>query len=358
MGSSEIMRGVVMWFAILVGLLPPAVADAEVQELYQLESRLELMAASKDSLLLQRAQVVEAADSLALRIDSLKGAGEPAPALEEALRYSLVLEQRLVTIDRLFEALMVEEEEHRNRLRLVYDWEIGNLIQRLAKSPDRGLLQQLVIYQEARESLGDGLERGRLGFGEGMTISADDSPEEIGQKVDLMDDIATRLERERGQNAERLTRLEEEHRLRSQVSVFATEIRLFDEHLPEARVIVRVERTTKVMGGNRSRTEGLESDGDFAADMASPSFAPAEDIGNADSGPADEGLFDLEQVLVAQTELSRQPVTLGEIAADDLALEIRKLKARQTEIRQLESVARKRAEAFRARLLELLQGNP
>ena len=70
-------------------------------------------------------------------------------------------------------------------------------------------------------------------------------------------------------------------------------------------------RTTKVMGGDRPRTEGLKGDGDFAADMASPSLAPAEDVGIVDSGPADEGLFALEQVLVAQTELSRPPVTLS-----------------------------------------------
>ena len=351
MESSDKMSRMVPTLLIAAAMFSFAEAGADVQEVHRLESRLKELTAAKDSLLLRRALVVEAADSLAVRIDSMKAENAPTERLQRALRSSLVLEQKLVSIDGRFEALMADEEVHRERLRLAYDWEIGALIQQLARAPDRGLLQQLVIYQEARESLGDRIEAGRLRFGEGMTISSDDGPEEIGQKVDLMEDIAERLVREGRQNAERLVRLEEEQRLRSQVSIFATEIRLFDEHLPEGRVLIRVERS--VEEGVRSRV-----DGDFAGD-APPSFAgEMEDISAATQGPIEGGGAEVgEQVLVAQTELSRQPMTLGDIGADDLALEIQKLKARQMEVRQLEAVARERAESFRAHLRELLEGD-
>ena len=348
MGLSEKKLGM-MRRLIVAGLLPLAAADADVQEVHRLESRLKELGTVKDSLLMQRTQVVKAADSLAVRIDSMKAEDVPTESLQRALRFSLVLEQKLIGIDSRFEALMAEEDLHRDRLRLAYDWEIGALIQQLARAPDRGLLQQLVIYQQAREGLGDGLENGRMRFGDGMKISIDDSPDEIGQKVDLMEDIAARLAREGHQNAERLVRLKEEHRLRSQVSVFATEIRLFDEHLPEGRVLVRVERSAGLV-------ERAKSESDFAGDAPLPPFAETENLAGDDG--AIGGGVDVAGVLVAQSEVSRQPVTLGEIAADDLALEIQKLKARQMEVRQLEAVARERADAFRAHLRELLEGNP
>jgi hypothetical protein len=332
MVSSDKKLGMITLF-LVAGLLSCAVADADVQEVRQLEVRLVDLAARKDSLLMQRSRVVEAAEFLAVRIDSMKAEDIPPESLQQALRFSLVLEQKLVDLDGRFEALMAAEVVHRDRLRLAYDWEIGALIQQLARAPDRGLLQQLVIYQEAREGLGDGLESGQMRFGDGMTISTDDSPDEISQKVDLMEDVAARMVREGQQNADRLSRLKEEHRLRSQVRVFATEIRLFDEHLPEGRVLVRVERSVGTI-------ERGKSDGDFAG------------IDEAVDGPVEVG-----EVLVAQSELSRQQMTLGDVAAGNLALEIQKLKARQAEIRQLEAVARERAETFRAHLRELLEGS-
>jgi hypothetical protein len=291
---------------------------------------------------------MRSADGLSARIDSFKAEGMDPEKLQEALRAALVLEQRLVEFDQTLETLKIEEEGLRERLRLAYDWEIGVLIQQLAQAPDKGLLRQLVIYQEAREALGD-KPSSRLRYGENMAISPDDSPDEIKQKAELMEDIAARLQAEAAETGERLVRLEEEHRLRSRVRIFTTEIRLFDEHLPEGRVLVRVERevNTKV------RTQD---------DLAE--FEPGIDASNAAFSKErksfeERGSFPpTEKVLVPYQELAREEsISMDELAAGDIVLEIRKLKARQQEIHQLEAVVRERARAFRAHLLELLEGN-
>ena len=90
------------------------------------------------------------------------------------------------------------EDSLTDRLRLEYDWEIGVLIQQLQDRSDGGLLTQLMVYQEARKSLGMAASRAVLRYDEGMDIEGDDGPEEIRQKLELMDDLAQRLEREKG----------------------------------------------------------------------------------------------------------------------------------------------------------------
>ncbi len=333
---------------LLSGLPASRPARADVGEIHALEAELKQLGLVQDSLEVARAELMRSADGLSARIDSFKAEGMDPEKLQEALRAALVLEQRLVEFDQTLETLKIEEEGLRERLRLAYDWEIGVLIQQLAQAPDKGLLRQLVIYQEAREALGD-KPSSRLRYGENMAISPDDSPDEIKQKAELMEDIAARLQAEAAETGERLVRLEEEHRLRSRVRIFTTEIRLFDEHLPEGRVLVRVERevNTKV------RTQD---------DLAE--FEPGIDASNAAFSKErksfeERGSFPpTEKVLVPYQELAREEsISMDELAAGDIVLEIRKLKARQQEIHQLEAVVRERARAFRAHLLELLEGN-
>ena len=328
------------------GLNPAA---AEVRQIHALETARKQLLAVKDSLEAERTRVMESADVLSARIDSFKAGKIDTPNFRDALRSSVTLEQRLMEIDRQLEALHADQNLSRDHLRLAYDWEIGALIQQLAQTPDQGLLQQLVIYQQARETLGDEVDRRSLRFGDNMDIGAEDGPDEIGQKVDLMEDIADRLQAESTENADRLSRLEEEHRLRSRVRFFATEIQLFDEHLPEGRVLVRVERSNV-----KSTDEVLSGGEDASLEPGADAPFESNDVFSADEGGS--RVSGSQEVLIAQNELSREPLSVGYLVAEDIALEIRKLKVRQQEIRQLESVARERAAAFRARLRELLEG--
>ncbi len=280
----------------------------------------------------QRDAVVGAANRLSARIDSLKASETDPESLHEELRASLVLVQRIVDIDNQLDTLQRQQDDVREKLRLAYDWEIGQLIQRIEAQPDEGLLAQLMVYQQERETLGTrpSAAEEELRYGGDMAINPGDGPDEIRQKMELMEDIAVRLRAEARATSKKLSRLEEEHRLRSRVSVFVDEIRLFDEHLSPGRVLVHGR------DGSVSDRQGGES-----RPIDSPELSGSTGVGVVRG--------------------SRQVDRGGEIrrfdsGSSDIMLEIHKLRARQQEIRELEAVARDRAASFRAYLNEMLEG--
>lgn len=275
----------------------------------------------------QRSQVVRKADQLSAQIDSLKlGAGD-GEELQQALRSSLALVQTLVEIDQRLDSLTSAQDEVRDQLRLAYDWEIGQLIQRLGKEgPDRELVLRLMVFQDAREALGEEMDPGRLRYAEDLSINPEDGPDEIAQKIELMEDMAGRLRSEAETTAAELGRLEEERRLRNQVRIFTSQISLFDEHLPERQVV---------------------QEGATALELAPGASIKASEDGRQPA-PAEAGS--------RHSASASQRLSLERFSADDLRLEIYKLKAHQREIRQMESVLLERIQSFRLRMGESLEG--
>lgn len=329
-------------------------AGADAREIGALRAEQRELASRQDSLEQQRRNVVRDAGNLSTRIDSLKSEKSNPEELHEALRSSLALVQRIVDVDRRMEALKVRQDSIRGRLRLEYDWEIGMLIQKISQQPDRGLLGQLVIYQKEREALGNEPVGSGLQYGEEMAISPDDSPDEIRQKMELMEDIAARLRTEARKTAEQLHRLEEENRLRTRVRVFTSEIRLFDEHLPEGRVLVRASGPVVSGNGGASALEEARGQEGFEPIRGAPPT-----LGDALEGSAIEAAAGAEPAaLLLQRETAREGdiAPLGGGMGDEVALEIHKLKAHQQEIRQLEAVVRERAATFREFLNKMLEG--
>jgi len=327
------------------------------QDIGVLRTEQKRLEAIQDSLDEQRQTVVAEADELSSKIDGLKAEGSDPEELYEALRSSLVLVQRMVDIDRNVEGLKGQQDSLKEQLRLAYDWEIGMLIQKLSRQPDRGLLTQLMFYQEEREALGVGVVGTGLRYGEEMAIDPEDGPEEIRQKMELMEDIAIRLQTEAAETSEQLQRLEEEHRLRTRVRVFSSELSLFDEHLPEGRVLVRSQVIIE------EKAEGpMLGDNGFEAAPSSPGIEEGilEDMrGSEDGSGAGSGaIFPVGQVLLEQREPDREGrvLSVDGVSVDDVTLEIHKLKAHQQEIHQLEGVVRERAAAFRQHLQKMLEG--
>lgn len=277
--------------------LPVQVAGAAA-DLGELKDQYRALVAQRDSLEDQRLLVAAEAEVLSTHVDSLKLDEADAEELQESLRSSLGLVQRMVEIDRRLAAVDARQDSLQERLRLGYDWEIGVLIQKLSTQPDKGLLTQLMVYQDAREQLGAVIYGSSLRYGEQMKIGVDDGPDEIQQKLELMDDISSRLQDELDASAGVLLRLEEEYRLRSRMGNAGGET--------QGRIIARGEQQR---GQVRFRGGGNEQG--------------------------------------AESKLS---------AVDEVVLEIHKLKARQQEVRQLQAVVQDRAMAFRLYLRSLLEG--
>ena len=303
-------------------------AAADQAEIGALKIDAERMFALRGALERERAELRLRADSLSARIDSLKATGSSSDLLGDALRSSLVLEQGLMALGRRLEGLHARQRQIRQQLRTAYDWEIGVLIRQLSQTPDRGLLQQLIIYQEAREALGDDVVAS-LRHAEQLDVTSDDGPDEIRQKAGLMEDMAERINSEAQSVARRLRRLQEEFRLQARVQTFTNQMNLFDEDLPEGRIL-------------------LTADGVAAAEGAEVSL----DASNGRGEPVENAAV-VTRREVAFGDRAIPPV---DISADDLQLEIRKLKARQQELRQLEALARDRARTFRTYLDQLLTG--
>lgn len=286
---------------LVLGLAMPGSVRGDAAGLGDLKAQYRALESQRDSLAGKRLRVAAEAEELSARIDSLKLSAANSAALQEALRSSLGLVQRMVEIDWQLVALEARQDSLAARLCLAYDWEIGVLIQKLAEQPDRGLSAQLTLYQEAREQLGAGVHSANLHYSEQMEIEVDDGPDEIQQKQELLEDLADHLKAEWNANAALMSRLEAEYRLCAR----AEQARAKAQR-PEERVLVSGEQPRE----------------------------PVRFLGR------DESLaeFDLESSLA------------------EVALKIHKLKARQQEILQLQAVVKDRVEAFRLYLRSMLEG--
>ncbi|MEW6755348.1 MAG: hypothetical protein AB1505_30860 [Candidatus Latescibacterota bacterium] len=335
--SRTTQRGLAVLLLASAGLAGPARPDTA--EITRLSAQRRELASVRDSLAQARSEVAREAEGLSVRIDRLKGEDSDPGQLHEALRASMVLVQRLVAIDGELETLQGRQEEVLERLRVAYDWEIGVLIQQLSQRPDRQLLARLAAYQEQREALGNEPLASGLRYGQDMTIQPEDGPAEIRQKMELMEDMASRLAAEARKTAVMLQRLEEERRLRTRVRLFAGQMALFDEHVPEGRVLVST-------GGGARQQETLgPADAEVARNTDGP-LPPADLVGS----PGAE--------LLSERRLDRAgglAVAVGP-SSEEVALELRKLRTHQQEILHLEAVVRERVEAFRRYLDKMLEG--
>lgn len=290
------------WILLAEGRVYGDAADLGV-----LQEQYRALDSQRDSLEVQRLIVAAEAETLSTRVDSLKLDEENAEELQQSLRSSLGLVRRMVDVDRRLVALDARQDSLEERLRLGYDWEIGVLIQKLSAQADKGLLTQLMVYQEAREQLGAKIYSASWRYGEQMLIAVDDGPDEIQQKLELMEDIDHRLGVEKVSAAELLLRLEEEFRLRTR------------------------------MGGDK--VEGQGTDGSVGKTLV---FARGDQRGG-------QVRFRAVSSLGGESDLAGTTVA-------EVVLEIQKLKTRQQEVRQLQAVVHERAKAFRLYLRNMLEG--
>jgi hypothetical protein len=324
----------------LVGMPGPGLAQ-ETGDIAGIDKKHRQLGHMLEELARQRGELAAGADSLASKIDSLKVEAPESTDLHDALRASMVLVQQLTAIDQRSEALALRREELLDQLRLAYDWRIGQLFQRLEQESSPQLLQRLAQMQRAREALGERIAAGQLRYGDEMAIGQDDGPEQIRFKIDLMEDMATRLATESDRLQARQRRLEEERRLRTRMNAFTGQLSLFDEHLPQGRVLRRGDAETGAItaGYDESRSAGM--------DVAEASFAPGADAPE----PAAEAI-------ISQSRLDRSAggASGREFGPANLLYEMGQLKARRLEIRQLETVLTERITVFRNHLQKLKDG--
>jgi len=333
-----------LFFNSLVWSLSFSAAAESLDSLQTEHTRLEEV---RDSLLTQRAILAVRLDTLANQIYRLKRAdtGGVAETLQQALRQTLELADRIERVDRAFEVVRTALSHLRQTLRAHYDREIGVAIAALEQEPDADRAGRLRALQRARGALEEGGMEIRLAEAQMLVVREDDGPDEIRQKADLMEDMATQTRVKTDAVVQRIKRLEEERRLRVRMAILRGELDFFDEAVLEGRSL--------------SPGQAVEGTGGVLLDEAGPAPENALPDAVTAAGVTDEqsGSDATETVFVVGREIGvPYAQTSPEVlSSDDLVSEIARLKGLQKALTTREQTLKQRAEAFRKHLQRMLE---
>lgn len=342
-----------LFFHSLVWSLSFSASAESLDSLQTEHTRLEEV---RDSLLTQRAVLATRLDTLANQIYRLKRAdtGGVAETLQQALRQTLELADRIERVDMAFEVVRTALSHLRQKLRAHYDREIGAAIAALEQGPDADRAGRLRALQRARGALEEGGMEIRLAEAQMLVVREDDGPDEIRQKADLMEDMAAQTRVKTDAVMRRIKRLEEERRLRIRMATLRGELDFFDEAVLEGRSL--------------SSGQAVEGTGGVLLDEAGPASENALPDAMAAAGDTDERSgSDATEIVESGSTPERGFVVGREIGvpyaqippevltSDDLVSEIARLKGLQKALTTREQALKQRAEAFRKHLQRMLE---
>ena len=338
---------VMPWFVMVpfVGLAGMGnVWGAVPERLVVLQDSLGLLYQQRESLRDQQVVLQTKADSLAKEVNVLKqkhAGGAASGPLAHVLRQSLDL---TVTLEALYRREMIVGQSIvsvRSSLRDVCDAEIDRLIGALQDQPDSNIVIQLQALRFMRTALDAPTEERVLPQ---VTVDADDTPDDIRLKTELMSDVALQLQNQKADTDRQLKRLVEEQRLRGRVMSFTNEFGLFDEALPQGRSVV-AQPTSAIS------SEQVERDPNSGfVGLVPPSLEDTKIEGSVPDG-----------ALATTVDVGRESTLdmLGRIegdTGDELAVEIRRLRQRQQALILQEKQVQERVARLQAYLKQLLEG--
>ncbi|MEC7842952.1 MAG: hypothetical protein VX911_08720 [Candidatus Latescibacterota bacterium] len=290
-------------------------ADAVVADLQALKSARRELTVRLDSLAPQRAAIEAELRTLSTVIDSLKRSTPESEQLNEVYLSLNAPMEKVSGIDSEMEKISARRDSVTDALRAAYDWEISTLFKSLSEEPDEGLLQQLIIFQDERRALGEHIVASRMRYAEDMVVNDADGPDQIRQKIQFLEGKKGLLQSEVRRVEARIKRLEAERRLAKGMSGLAEKM-------------WALERRHLFKGRSAFKTRARAGEMAPAVPAATTSQGAPQTRAKGDSGPI----------------------------SNYIALEIRKLYARQEELGQIVAVLEERVGTFRLHLRELLDG--
>ena len=290
-------------------------AAAAVADLQALKSARRELTVRLDSLAPQRAAIEAELRTLSTVIDSLKRSTPESEQLNEVYLSLNAPMEKVSGIDSEMEKISARRDSVTDALRAAYDWEISTLFKSLSEEPDEGLLQQLIIFQDERRALGEHIVASRMRYAEDMVVNDADGPDQIRQKIQFLEGKKGLLQSEVRRVEARIKRLEAERRLAKGMSGLAEKM-------------WALERRHLFKGRSAFKTRARAGEMAPAVPAATTSQGAPQTRAKGDSGPI----------------------------SNYIALEIRKLYARQEELGQIVAVLEERVGTFRLHLRELLDG--
>ena len=290
-------------------------ADAVVADLQALKSARRELTVRLASLAPQRAAIEAELCTLSTVIDSLKRSAPESEQLNEVYLSLTAPMEKVSGIDSEMEKISARRDSVTDALRAAYDWEISTLFKSLSEEPDGGLLQQLIIFQDERRALGEQVVASRMRYAEDMVVNDAAGPDQIRQKIQFLEGKKGLLQSEVRRVEARIKRLEAERRLAKGMSGLAEKM-------------WALERRHLFKGRSAFKTRARAGEMAPAVPAATTSQGAPQTRAKGDSGPI----------------------------SNYIALEIRKLYARQEELGQIVAVLEERVGTFRLHLRELLDG--
>lgn len=306
---------------VTVGFTSSLPIHSQILDLDSLKSVQRGLQVAKRDLMELKSHQERLADSLSKAItmhEEQSASGE----LDETLIRLTANCRALDALSQQREEIESKEDSLRPGLRAAYDWEISRLVAELGVQADEGLWLQLTVFQKERKALGDEVVDSQMRYGADMALSDADGPDEIHQKIELLEGMASGYDRRAREIARRLSRLEEESRLIRAIAMTGRLARK-ESTLPPAHQLQDV---------RDSGRSGLL-----------PEVAHLQQSRRSQGGA-------VVQVSAHRSVTRRRPAR----ESFSLDLEIEKLKVEQREVLQIQSVVQERILVFHLRLEELL----
>jgi hypothetical protein len=313
---------------LLVLLVGATASTAQIRDLTTLQERRSVLTQESDSLMSVRVRLVARRDSLSAKADTLWRQDPESTELLRTRTVSRLLITRLQYIERCLDSLATTEDSVETDLRDSYDWEISRLHGLLTEDGwDEGLYRQLLLFQEEREVLGNSITASHHRFDgdHELSISADDGPEELRQKIEFAQDRVVALQ-------------EAQHEI-------ARQLRFIDRKL-------MMMRKFRHLAEDMMHLRGSESDMLQMRIVEGPDGPGVEIV-----GPDGEqelrippGAQSLTSALVDST------ATAAPMEAPWL-LKGQRLKSQDQELREMEAVLQERIEVFHQHLSRILEGD-
>ena len=216
----------------------------ENTQIASLREEIERLESKQEQLELEKENLVSESEPLAERIEKLKKEAQRGIGildeykLKRDLRRSQELAQKIEALEVHIEASKTVIAEKKSALKSLYEAEISLLLEKLdersderSKEETKRLLEQLRELRAAKERLKGTEEPVKVEDlrVEEIHIEAEDDPEQIQEKADLISDFVGKLEGRLCLIDQRIKELEKERKNEEKIREFVQEISLFDE---------------------------------------------------------------------------------------------------------------------------------
>ncbi|MDQ1327054.1 MAG: hypothetical protein QG641_334 [Candidatus Poribacteria bacterium] len=237
----------ISYIIISLSLVCISAISAE-DKIVTLKDQISALEKQKSQLDTERQSFVNKGEELSYKIEEQKAQSNSGLGiigkyrLSQNLRKAQTLSQNIQILDKKIYELETRIKEKKILLNKEYESQINSLVQKLntvSKAEERKpLLAKIKEYQSAREQMNKGgqQKQGRIDIAS-IEIKDYDSPKEIKEKADLINDVANKTNTRISMLDTRISKLKDELKTRKKLGEFADEISFFSERVARDEVV-------------------------------------------------------------------------------------------------------------------------